>query len=757
MKKTVRRIVSACGLATLFFGSSSAHAFCTEFDLLGLGVNCVDEGHKRVTGYIKPIVRDDIWGAIWNGNYAQDNPFGDFAGDGQRHFESCRFVPEPYIANNLPLVQPGSLDYIQKTYRDAVSHLNPADPDPFHAADNFGKLLHTVQDFYSHTNWINLLHLAGGNSASPADLFDNTLGPWPFIDWLGPVRDDIILGQVGPNGLPAGWSVDQALDSETPIFQTPEGERRGLITGWNETGACPDVREGETVDQYSHIELNTTTGDIEIVPRTKRLVHGTSEVAGIYGGPFGVAYQRDRPCHDGDPTSVCIQKDTPGRPDYQQVVKLAAWQTAHEWCRLLHLAKDSQYGYAGASILMALWAKPHGEPVGPDPITLGACATPPEVLAGKPGPIEVKIDPQAVAAPSGSNVPTLQRHMVFTLYTGDFRRSTYRTAATTLDDTSVPMQPMTMCVKSADKLVATVWGWDDRPDFLTPFDPNFNDQDVVLRGTTLELSGPGFQGGVQSDPANQDLGVDFVVTVGGEDPDADGLSSACGEVYYGTDPQLADTDDDGLNDGAEVNTHGTDPLDPDSEDDGLNDGDEITYGTDPHDTDTDDDGLTDGDEVHTYHSDPLDGDSDDDGLTDGAEVNTHHTDPNDADTDDDLLPDGLEVKYGSNPLNRDTDGDGLIDGKDVEWIQGFIAGIPDTAIKPPGGGNRTAMLSLLDDAEALLRKKGKLNAALDKLTTLRARNDGCGAVPDKNDWILNCMIQTEVRSLVDLLIANVRA
>jgi hypothetical protein len=758
-KKTLRRLGSVCGLALLFFGSPSAHAFCTEFDILGIGVNCTDEGHKRVTGYIKPVVRDDIWGAIWNGNYAQDNPSGNFRNDGQRHFESCRFRNAPYIANNIPLIQPGSIEYIRSTYSNAIAYLDPAAPNPIEAADRFGKLLHTVQDFYSHSNWINLLGVTEPNAVHPADLFDRTLGEWPLIDWLGPVRDDIILGQIPPNGLPSGWSVTQELDSESPEFMTNEGvKRRGLIVGWNENGACPDVREGTTVDQYSHVDFDIGTGEITLIPRTNRLVHGESKIAGTYDFDnfLITTYDADRPCHDGYPTSVCIQKDHPGRPDYEQVVKLAAWQTAHEWCRLLHLAKDSQYGYSASSILMSLWAKPHGEPVGPDPITLGACGTPPEVFAGKPGPIEVTVDPQAVAAPSGTDVPILQRHLVFTLYTGDFRRSIYRTAATALNDTSVPVAPVTMCVKSADKLVATVWGWDDRPDVFTPYDPDFNDQDVVLRGTTLEMDGPGFQNGVQGDPANQDLGVDFVVSVGGEDPDLDGLSSACGEVYYGTDPQLADTDGDGLNDGAEVNTHGTDPLDPDSDDDGLNDGDEIAYGTDPHDVDTDDDGLTDGDEVHTYHSNPLDGDSDDDGLTDGAEVNTHHTDPNDADTDDDGLPDGIEVKYGTNPLNRDTDADGLPDGKDVEWIQGFIARIPDAAIKPPGGGNRKAMLSILDDAEALLLK-GKTKAALDKLTTLRLRNDGCGAVPDGNDWILNCTIQKEVRMLVDLLIANVRA
>jgi Bacterial TSP3 repeat len=762
MKKTLRRFLAACGFATLFFGSPIANALCTEVDILGLPVNCVGEGHKRVTGYISPILRNDIWGAIWFGNYSQDQLGGDFRTDGQRHMESCRFRDAPK-SNTDPDIAPGSIEYIRSAYRNAINYLDPAAPDPMVAADRFGKLLHTVQDFYSHTNWINLVGITEPNPASPADLFDRTLGEWPLIDPLGPVpgRDDFILGQMPIDGsLPPGWTVEHELYSEIPVFHTPEGRRYGLIIGGNGP-PCPDFRprsteenEDTVVDQYSHIDFDIATGIVTVIPRAILLPHGESKLGGVYHLP--TQYDPIRPCHDGTPTFVCIQKDTPGRPDYEQVVKVAAWQTAHEWCRLLHLAKDSQYGYAASSILMALWARPHGEPVGSDPITLGACATPPEVFDGKPGPIEVTVDPQAVAAPSGSDLPGFQRHLVFTLYTGDFRRSSYRTAATALDDTSVPVAPLTMCVKPTDKLVATVWGWDDRPAFPITSDPDFNAQDLVLRGTTLEMDGPNFQNGVQNDPANQHLSVEFRVSVGGEDPDLDGLSSACGEVYYGTDPQVADSDNDGLNDGAEVNTHHTDPLDPDSEDDGLNDGDEIAYGTDPHNPDSDDDGLTDGAEVHTHHSDPLDGDSDDDGLTDGAEVNTHHTDPNDADTDDDGLPDGIEVKYGTNPLNRDTDGDGLPDGKDVDWIQGVIAGIPNAAIKPPGGGNRNAMLNLLNDAESLLLK-GKTKPALDKLTTLRSRIDGCGAVCESNDWIIDCTVQKEVRSLVDLLIANVKA
>jgi hypothetical protein len=718
MKMTMlRQLGAACGLALLFFGSPKAQAFCTETTVLGVPVNCGGEGHVRVTGYISPILRGDIWNAIWDGNYSQDQLGGDFRTDGQRHMESCRFRDAPVSAQDSE-IRPGSIEYIRSAYRNAINYLDPAAPDPMVAADRFGKLLHTVQDFYSHTNWINLVRPDASVAVHPPDLFDRTLGEWPLIDPLDPIpgRDDFILGQMPIDGLRPGWSVEHELYSETPVFHTPEGTRYGLIIGGNKGTPCPDFRPRSTeedpdlvVDQYSHIEVDLNTGDVTVVPRAILLPHGESKLGGVYHLP--TQYDPIRPCHDGTPTFVCIQKDTPGRPDYEEVVKLAAWQTAHEWCRLLNLAKDSEFGYAASSILMALWARPHGEPTGPDQITLGACATPQAVLDGKPGPIEVKIDPQTVTAPTGSDVPILLRHLVFSVYTGDFRRSNYKEATAGLGDSSVPMQSLTMCVKPEDKLVATVWGYDDRPDPINPFTPDFNDQDVVLRGTSLVMDGPGFQNGVQNDPANVQLGVNFAVTVEGDDDDSDGLSTPCGEVYYGTDPLDADTDNDGLNDGAEVNT---------------------------------------------YHTDPLDPDSDDDGLTDGEEVNTYHTDPNDADTDDDLLGDGLEVKYGTNPLNRDTDGDGLIDGKDVEWIQGVITGIPNAAIKPPGGGNRNAMLNLLNDAEALLLK-GKTKPALDKLATLRSRIDGCGAVCDSNDWIIDCTLQKEVRSLVDLLIANVKA
>jgi hypothetical protein len=195
-----------------------------------------------------------------------------------------------------------------------------------------------------------------------------------------------------------------------------------------------------------------------------------------------------------------------------------------------------------------------------------------------------------------------------------------------------------------------------------------------------------------------------------------------------------DSDGDGLLDDDEINLHGTDPLDPD----------------------TDDDGLNDGDEVNVHGTDPLDGDTDDDGLTDGDEVNVHRTDPLDADTDDDGLEDGVEVATGMDPLDSDTDDDGIPDGQDVEFIQNAINALPSGVFNSTGPGTRTALLARFDDIEVLIAAN-KLPKALLAIKDLRRHVDGCGASPDRNDWILECTAQVQIRAFLDLLATNLAA
>jgi hypothetical protein len=196
-------------------------------------------------------------------------------------------------------------------------------------------------------------------------------------------------------------------------------------------------------------------------------------------------------------------------------------------------------------------------------------------------------------------------------------------------------------------------------------------------------------------------------------------------------------------------------IDADSDDDGLPDGVELAIGTDPFDPDSDDDGLSDGDEVNVHGTDPLDADSDDDGLSDGDEVNVHGTDPLDADSDDDGLNDGLEVALGLDPLDADTDDDGIPDGQDTEFIENAINALGDDAFKDSstGEGLRNAMLHLLENAERTVAR-GQTDQAIHHLENLRTHLDGCGATADNNDWIVDCDAQTQIRDLLDLLIAN---
>jgi hypothetical protein len=196
-----------------------------------------------------------------------------------------------------------------------------------------------------------------------------------------------------------------------------------------------------------------------------------------------------------------------------------------------------------------------------------------------------------------------------------------------------------------------------------------------------------------------------------------------------------------------------DVCDTDDDNDGLEDEIEQELGTDPLDADTDDDGLTDFDEVNVYLTDPLVADTDGDAVGDGEEVSLG-TDPLDPDSDDDGLNDGLELTYGTDPLNADSDGDGLPDGQDVGWLQAAIRALSALAFKGADSGLKTAMLVMLDTVERRVALE-QISAAMRVLDTLHRRLDSCGTLADRDDWIVDCEAQIEMRSLVELLATNV--
>jgi hypothetical protein len=216
--------------------------------------------------------------------------------------------------------------------------------------------------------------------------------------------------------------------------------------------------------------------------------------------------------------------------------------------------------------------------------------------------------------------------------------------------------------------------------------------------------------------------------VANDDTDHDGLTDGDEVDFYFTSPILADTDGDGAIDGSDAF-----PTDPTETTD--TDGDGIGNNAD---TDDDNDGVLDVDDA--FPTDPTESsDADGDGTGDNADL----------DDDNDGLPDALDPA----PNDPDADGDGLLDGEDVEFVQDAVADLASSVLRAPSAGTRTAIVSVLEDVEVLLLQ-GDISGAVQKLYNLRRRLDGCGSRADSNDWVIACGPQTEVRTLVDLLIEN---
>jgi hypothetical protein len=178
------------------------------------------------------------------------------------------------------------------------------------------------------------------------------------------------------------------------------------------------------------------------------------------------------------------------------------------------------------------------------------------------------------------------------------------------------------------------------------------------------------------------------------------------------------------------------------------------YGPQPDGTIRQPDGYA-GPALATYFNKLVDVDEDGDGI-DRCTERAAGTDPQKSDTDNDGLSDGIETSFGTDPLDADSDDDGLTDGTDVEFVQNALNSVATSVFKSPGAGTLSAALTRLDEIEGLLLS-GKEQTAIKKLLDLRLRIDGCGASPDANDWIVDCGAQAVIRSLVDVLIENIRS
>lgn len=675
-------LLAATLFVLLLVTPNSTYAFCEDRTD---GSTC----HTHQVDQALPFLRPEIREAMREYVLHPDTEFTglDYASDD--HFDSCNFDGAIERINGRYLLD-------VPDFGGAIPALSPyavegyVPPDIFRGIRKWSYVLHATQDFYAHTNWVNMVD-AGIISAD--DLIDTNLGPWAGIssDW-NLVRDNIITSQ---KPVPYSWSFDYPTgDEELPLLTDDNGQSYWLLMSgkeFNPFQSCPSPLE------MHHDELN---------------------------------------------------KDNITRPLHDLASEMSIAQTAHEWCRLLHLDRD-QYGIAGAAVPMGLLVDMDGSPHPQGT----ACAELP------PGPIEVVVSVNAITAlDDHDDEDRGELNYVLTLFTDDFRRSV-RSQTPTLFLESGEAAPeswlpdtLSMCVESTDRIVATVQGWEDDDTMGT-----LEKVDNYLVGTTHEIgTGTDVANGIGTgaftlstdNPQFNDMEVVIEVSNSGTDADGDGLTK-CDELGMGLDPEINDSDGDGLNDGDEV-ALGTNPLNADSDGDGLHDGDEVALGTDPLNTDSDGDSLHDGEEID-LGTDPTNADSDGDGLNDGEEINQYGTNPTDADSDDDLLNDGQEVAQNSDPLTADSDGDGLLDGRDVEFIQNALMALPESAYSNIAADR--ALQNRLEDIEASLLD-GRTNDALDALNALRQKMDGCGPIHDANDTIADCNAQLQIRPLVDLLSAN---
>ena len=137
-----------------------------------------------------------------------------------------------------------------------------------------------------------------------------------------------------------------------------------------------------------------------------------------------------------------------------------------------------------------------------------------------------------------------------------------------------------------------------------------------------------------------------------------------------------------------------------------------------------------------------------------------HFSPVPVDGDGDGLSYADEIALGTDPDVADTDGDGIPDGSDPDIIATAITALPlDPSVFANSGdpaGHRNAMLNRLINIQSDIAS-GDIEEALRALRNLRARVDGCGASPDRNDWITDCAAQLEIRRLIDLLVTNLES
>ena len=267
--------------------------------------------HRQVTevglgpGQGFSFLRVAVLGDITDEHEWMDAGFPSYrVGEDEKHVDDCEFD--------------GAAQFINDRYAVAGAALSSF--NVWGVTDAFGRLLHTVQDFYSHSNWVELgFPRTPDDPSTPvaevsqSDLVDLS-GAQSSLSrsWFAPaggavVRGDILLGGDDWEGIPHEWTIDRNGPALfVPTLIDPQGSTRGRL-----------------------LETGKGTGDSECGVPFSDL-------------PLGVAYtgishdhlNKDSPS-SGDPSLSLAERQA----KHEKARALAILQTGYEWCRLVRQAR----------------------------------------------------------------------------------------------------------------------------------------------------------------------------------------------------------------------------------------------------------------------------------------------------------------------------------------------------------------------------------------------------------------------------------
>lgn len=239
-----------------------------------------EPNHEAVTALGLSFLRPEILSAVQAANVATDIEF--FLVNAN-HFDDCNFS--------------GGSAVVQSSQAEAVAHLDPSAVTPDNdllAIRAFGRALHALQDFYAHSNWIEL----GGEV-----LVDASLGAFPTLSPYSTIPS-------------SGFIVIQGTKPKHAALNQDEYAAYPA-------NAVVTVKLGKT--------------------RAPGLMSGTVDYEAGNFCPASVAMTHDE-----------LNKDKSTLPDrvtqYEAAKTLAVLQTEHEWCRLRALTR-SAWGDAGVAHL----------------------------------------------------------------------------------------------------------------------------------------------------------------------------------------------------------------------------------------------------------------------------------------------------------------------------------------------------------------------------------------------------------------------